>query len=163
LGLLAAMMLVASPVLAWQPGPNEGNKYSKNYYPNTYFTYCEPDGSKYYGDTKASKNSWCDKYYKESRRRPSTASSTTTSMSTTSGRPRTATRTSGTTGITASTTSTMTRTTASPISRPGSATNPLAITIGSLSTTGRVLTTNNTGPPRVVLPTRAPIPQGCVL
>ena len=40
LGLLAAMMLVASPVLAWQPGPNEGNKYSKNYYPNTYFNYC---------------------------------------------------------------------------------------------------------------------------
>ena len=33
LGLLAATMLVASPVLAWQPGPNEGNKYSKNYYP----------------------------------------------------------------------------------------------------------------------------------
>jgi hypothetical protein len=37
LGLLAAMMLVASPVLAWQPGPNEGNKYSKNYYPGSYF------------------------------------------------------------------------------------------------------------------------------
>jgi hypothetical protein len=33
LGLLAAMMLVDSPVLAWQPGPNEGKKYSKNYYP----------------------------------------------------------------------------------------------------------------------------------
>jgi hypothetical protein len=28
-------MLVGSPVLAWQPGPNEGSKYSKNYYPNT--------------------------------------------------------------------------------------------------------------------------------
>jgi len=37
LGLLAAMMLVASPVLAWQPGPNEGKKYSKNYYPGSYF------------------------------------------------------------------------------------------------------------------------------
>ena len=34
LGLLAAMMLVASPVLAWQAGPNEGKKYSKNYYPS---------------------------------------------------------------------------------------------------------------------------------
>ena len=37
LGLLAAMMLVASPVLAWQPGPNEGDKYFKNYYPGSYF------------------------------------------------------------------------------------------------------------------------------
>jgi hypothetical protein len=37
LGLLAAMMLVASPVLAWQPGPNEGKKYSKNYYPGNFF------------------------------------------------------------------------------------------------------------------------------
>ena len=63
LGLLAAMMLVASPVLAHQGGPTHGNKYSKNYYPNGYFKYCEPDGSKYYGKTKASK--WCDKYYKE--------------------------------------------------------------------------------------------------
>ena len=50
LGLLAAMMLMASPVLAGQPGPNKENKYSKNYYPNTYFKYCEPDGSKYYGN-----------------------------------------------------------------------------------------------------------------
>jgi hypothetical protein len=66
LGLLAAMMLVTSPVLAWQPGPNEGNKYSKNYYPTgTYFTYCEPAGSKYYGDRKANNNKWCDHYYKE--------------------------------------------------------------------------------------------------
>jgi hypothetical protein len=65
LGLLAAMMLVASPVLAWQPGPNEGSKYSKNYYPNTYFNYCEPDGSRYYGNTRASKDYWCYKYYKE--------------------------------------------------------------------------------------------------
>jgi arylsulfatase A-like enzyme len=65
LGLLAAMMLVASPVLAWQPGPGEGSKYSKNYYPTSYFKYCEPDGSQYYGDKKASNNSWCDKYYKE--------------------------------------------------------------------------------------------------
>jgi len=54
LGLLAAMMLMASPVLAWQAGPNEGNKYSKNYYPTSYFKYCEPDGSQYYGDKKAS-------------------------------------------------------------------------------------------------------------
>jgi hypothetical protein len=61
LGLLAAMMLFASPVLAWQPGPDEGNKYSKNYYPNTYLNYCESDGSKYYGDKKASKR--CANYY----------------------------------------------------------------------------------------------------
>ena len=54
LELLAAMRLVASPVLAWQPGPNEGSKYSKNYYPNSYFKYCEPDGAQYYGDKKAS-------------------------------------------------------------------------------------------------------------
>jgi hypothetical protein len=65
LGLLAAMMLVASPVLAWQPGPNEGNKYSKNYYPTTYFNYCEKDGSRYYGNTRASKNYWCYNYYTE--------------------------------------------------------------------------------------------------
>ena len=65
LGMFAALMLVASPVLAWQPGPGEGNKYSKNYYPTDYFKYCEPDGAKYYGDKKASNNSWCDKYYKE--------------------------------------------------------------------------------------------------
>jgi hypothetical protein len=59
LGLLAAMMLVAAPVLAWQPGPNEGNKYSKNYYPNSYFKYCEPDGSQYYGKKKASNEKVC--------------------------------------------------------------------------------------------------------
>jgi hypothetical protein len=64
LGLLAAMMLAASPVLAHKGGPTHGNKYSKNYYPNGYFNYCEPDGSNY-SQTKASKNSWCDKYYKE--------------------------------------------------------------------------------------------------
>jgi hypothetical protein len=34
LGLLAAMMLVTSPVLAHQGGAHHGNKYSKNYYPN---------------------------------------------------------------------------------------------------------------------------------
>jgi hypothetical protein len=65
LGLLAAMMVVASPVLAWQPGPKEGSKYSKNYYPNTYFNYCEPDGSRYYGKARASKAYWCFKYYTE--------------------------------------------------------------------------------------------------
>jgi hypothetical protein len=65
LGLLAAMMLVASPVLAWQPGPNEGSKYWKNYYPNSYFKYCEPDGSQYYGDKKASNTKWCNHYYTE--------------------------------------------------------------------------------------------------
>jgi hypothetical protein len=65
LGLLAAMMLVASPVLAWQAGPNKGNKYSQNYYPNSYFKYCEPDGSQYYGDKKASNTRWCDHYYTE--------------------------------------------------------------------------------------------------
>jgi hypothetical protein len=65
LGLLAAMMLAASPVLAWQPGPHEGNKYSKNYYPTVYFNYCEPDGSRYYGDKRASNPKWCDHYYTE--------------------------------------------------------------------------------------------------
>ena len=65
LGLLAAMMLAASPVLAHQGGPTHGNKYSKNYYPNSYFKYCEPDGSNYYGDNKASNTRWCDHYYTE--------------------------------------------------------------------------------------------------
>jgi hypothetical protein len=63
LALLAAMMLVASPVFAHQAGPNHGNKYWKNYYPNTYFKYCEKDGSQTYGKAKASK--WCKKYYTE--------------------------------------------------------------------------------------------------
>src|SRR5215218_6354552 len=63
LGLLAAMMLAASPVLAHKGGPTHGNKYSKNYYPNRYFKYCEPDGSNY-SQTKASQNSRCNKYYK---------------------------------------------------------------------------------------------------
>jgi hypothetical protein len=45
LGLLAAMMLVVSPVLAHQGGPTHGNTYSKNYYPNTYFKYCEKNGA----------------------------------------------------------------------------------------------------------------------
>jgi hypothetical protein len=37
-GLLAAMMmLTASPGLAHQGGPHHGDKYWKNYYPNTYF------------------------------------------------------------------------------------------------------------------------------
>ena len=63
LGLLAAMMLVASPVLAWQPGPGEGNKYSKNYYPNGYFKYCEPDGSQYYGKKKISNDKLCGQSY----------------------------------------------------------------------------------------------------
>jgi hypothetical protein len=65
LGLLAAMMLVASPVLAWQPGPNEGNKYFKNYYPGNYFKYCEPDGSQYYGNDKAHNAAWCLHSYTE--------------------------------------------------------------------------------------------------
>jgi hypothetical protein len=61
LWFLAAMMLVASPVLAWQPGPGEGNKYSKNYYPTSFYKYCEPGGSKYYGNTKAANPRWCDR------------------------------------------------------------------------------------------------------
>jgi hypothetical protein len=55
------MMLMASPVFAWQPGPGEGSKYSKNYYPTTYFKYCEPDGSQFLGTSKA--NKWCDHWY----------------------------------------------------------------------------------------------------
>jgi hypothetical protein len=65
LGLLAAIMLVTSPVLAHKGGPHHGNKYSKNYYPTSYFQYCESAGSKYYGDRKASNNNWCDHYYRE--------------------------------------------------------------------------------------------------
>jgi hypothetical protein len=61
LAVLAAMMLVASPVLAWQAGPGQGNKYSKNYYPTSYFKYCEPDGSQFLGTSKA--NKWCDQWY----------------------------------------------------------------------------------------------------
>ncbi len=63
LGLLAAMMLVASPVLAHKGGPHHGNKYSKNYYPNGYFKYCEPDGSNYYGKKKISNNNLCGQNY----------------------------------------------------------------------------------------------------
>ena len=63
LALLAAMMLVASPVLAHQGGATHGNKYPKNYYPNSYYKYCEKGGDKYYGPTKASK--WCKQYYTE--------------------------------------------------------------------------------------------------
>ena len=65
LAVLAAMMLVASPVSAHKGGPHHGNKYSKNYYPNTYFNYCEPDGSRYYGDKRASNGKWCKHYYTE--------------------------------------------------------------------------------------------------
>jgi hypothetical protein len=63
-GLLAAMMmLTASPGLAHQGGPHHGDKYWKNYYPNTYFKYCEKDGANTY--TKAKPNKWCKKYYTE--------------------------------------------------------------------------------------------------
>ena len=58
LGLLAALMLVASPVLAHKGGPHHGNKYSKNYYPNAYFKYFEPDGSRYYGNDKPGNAAW---------------------------------------------------------------------------------------------------------
>ena len=61
LALLAAMMLVASPVLAWQPGPGEGNKYSQNYYPTSYYKYCDPSGSQFLGTSRS--NSWCDQWY----------------------------------------------------------------------------------------------------
>jgi hypothetical protein len=65
LAVLAAMMLVGSPVvLAHQGGgPDHGDKYWKNHYPNSYFTYCEKKGDKYYGDKKASNNKWCDTWY----------------------------------------------------------------------------------------------------
>jgi len=59
LGLLAAMMLVASPVLAHKGGATHGDKYSKNYYPNGFYKYCEPGGSNYYGNTKAANPKWC--------------------------------------------------------------------------------------------------------
>ena len=55
------MMLVASPVLAWQAGPGQGNKYSKNYYPTSYYKYCDPSGSQFLGTSRS--NSWCDQWY----------------------------------------------------------------------------------------------------
>jgi hypothetical protein len=61
LAVLAAMMLVASPVLAWQPGPGEGNKYPRNYYPTSYYKYCDPNGSQFPGTSQA--NNWCDQWY----------------------------------------------------------------------------------------------------
>jgi hypothetical protein len=63
LALVAAMMLVASPVFAHPGGATHGDKYSKNYYPNGYYTYCEKGGDQYYGTTKAKK--WCKQYYTE--------------------------------------------------------------------------------------------------
>ena len=57
LGLLAATMLVASPVLAHPGGPDHGNRYQKNYYPNSYYKYCEPDGAQYYGRGRSSPES----------------------------------------------------------------------------------------------------------
>jgi hypothetical protein len=65
LALLAAMMLVASPNFAHQGGATPGNKYLKNYYPNSYYKYCGAAGAKYYGDKKASSSYWCDTYYTE--------------------------------------------------------------------------------------------------
>src|SRR5215204_3426493 len=57
LGLLAAMMLVASPVLAWQPSPNEGSKYSKKtlngnkyYYVHVYYKWRTPDSIRHTQD-----------------------------------------------------------------------------------------------------------------
>jgi hypothetical protein len=65
LAMLAAMMLAASPVLAWQPGPGEGSKYSKNYYPNGFYKYCEPEGDQFLGSPRA--NNWCDQWYTDYR------------------------------------------------------------------------------------------------
>lgn len=53
--------LAATAAAAHADGPHYGDKYDKNYYPKHYFPYCEPDGTKYYGKTKASR--WCDTYY----------------------------------------------------------------------------------------------------
>jgi hypothetical protein len=61
LAVLAAMMLVASPVLAWQAGPGQGNKFSKNYYPTSYYKYCDENGSQFLGSSRS--NSWCDQWY----------------------------------------------------------------------------------------------------
>ncbi len=58
LALLAAMLLVVgAPALAAQ----DGSKYWKNYYPNSYYNYCHWASNNYYGDTNAEK--WCSKYY----------------------------------------------------------------------------------------------------
>jgi hypothetical protein len=61
LGLLAAMMLAASPVIAHQGGQTHGDKYSKNYYPSSFYNYCDPEGDQWLGSTKA--NQWCDQWY----------------------------------------------------------------------------------------------------
>src|SRR5215211_1742849 len=169
LGLLAAMMLVASPVLAWQPGPGEGNKYSQNYYPNGFYKYCEPDGSQYYGNKKAANPKWCYRtpgygnYYTEYQKKTFNGKQWYWVHVYYQWRPLTARRTRVTPGITASITSTTTRTPPSPISRPGSPISLLATTIGSRSTTGRVLPTNNAHPPRVVLTLEHRFRRGCVL
>src|SRR3712207_3657740 len=42
LAVLAAMMLVVSPVFAHPGGGTHGHKYANNYYPDDYFNYCHP-------------------------------------------------------------------------------------------------------------------------
>jgi hypothetical protein len=62
LAVLAAMMLVVSPVFAHPGGDTtHGHKYYKNYYPNDYYNYCHPDGDNYYGDAQAQE--WCSQWY----------------------------------------------------------------------------------------------------
>ena len=63
LGLLAAMMLAASPVLAWQPGPGEGSKYSKNYYPT--FTSSTVNRMAHILRQATKVTKWCDHWYTE--------------------------------------------------------------------------------------------------
>jgi hypothetical protein len=62
LALLAAMMLVASPVLAHPGGGTHGDKYAKNYYPEGYYNYCEPEGNNFYQDDQDYEK-WCNQWY----------------------------------------------------------------------------------------------------
>src|SRR3954462_2650898 len=137
LGLLAAMMLVASPVLAWQPGPGEGNRDANNYYPASFYKYCEPGGSQYYGDTKAANPRWCYRtpgygnYYTEYQKKTFRGKQSYWVHVYYQWRTPDGTSYKMEPGITASITSTMTRSPPVPISRPGSPINLMATTIGS--------------------------------
>jgi len=57
----ASAMSISSPAVAHKGGPEHGNTYGKNYYPAGYFSYCQPDGSHYYGKTKAAQR--CERGY----------------------------------------------------------------------------------------------------
>ena len=57
------MRRAGSPTLAIGLKINPYEYRCKNYYPNTYFKYCDKNSSQFYGKTKASKR--CAQYYTE--------------------------------------------------------------------------------------------------